>query len=146
MNDDLLRRLERLERRELARTAAASYAYAIDDGEPAQIAAIFHPEGSLTIPSATFRGRDAIAAFYASRNRGADRRHFITNVTVEDTDVDTQFALTAYFLFTGREPGRSALGWGVYDDLVDVAEGIPLLLSKSITPAVFTDLDSGWPA
>ncbi|MFD1858361.1 nuclear transport factor 2 family protein [Aeromicrobium camelliae] len=146
MNEELRRRVERLERRELARDTAAHYADAVDSGDPAQIAAVFHPEGTLTIPSETFRGRDAIAAFYARRARGADRRHFVTNITVDDTVIDTRFAVTAYFLFTSREPGRSALGWGVYDDLVEVAGGIPLLLSKRITPALFTDLDDGWPA
>ncbi len=144
MTDDLHARLDRLERHDLARSMAASYAVTVDAGDPDRIAALFAPDGTLTIPSGTLRGREEIAAFYASRVADADRRHFVTNIATHATETTSTVGLSAYFLYTSREPDRSALGWGRYDDLVDTSGDTPLLLAKTITPAVFTDLDEGW--
>ncbi|MBM9465596.1 nuclear transport factor 2 family protein [Aeromicrobium sp. YIM 150415] len=144
MTDDLLTRIDRLERHDLARSMAATYAVTVDAGDAERIAALFAPDGTLTIPSGTLTGRAEIAAFYASRVADADRRHFVTNVATHPTETATQIGLSAYFLYTSREPGRSALGWGRYDDVIDTSGESPLLLAKTITPEVFTDLDDGW--
>ncbi|OUZ10149.1 hypothetical protein BHE97_08835 [Aeromicrobium sp. PE09-221] len=146
MTDDLHARIDRLERHELARSMAAAYAVTVDEGDPARIAALFAPDGTLTIPSGTLQGREEIAAFYAERVADADRRHFVTNVATHATDSATTISVSAYFLYTSREPDRSALGWGRYDDLIDASRTTPLLLAKTITPAVFTDLEEGWPS
>lgn len=144
MTNDLLARIDRLERHDLARSMATTYAVTVDEGKAERIAALFAPEGTLTIPSGTLTGRAEIAAFYASRVADADRRHFVTNIATHATGSDARIGLSAYFLYTSREPGRSALGWGRYDDVIDTSGESPLLLAKTITPAVFTDLDEGW--
>lgn len=139
----LHRRLVRLEQCEAARTATQAYASAIDAADPDRTAELFAEDGVLHTPSGSPTGRSAIADFYRARITGIDRKHFVTNVSAQWIE-EGRVAVHSYFLYTGREPAHSALGWGSYDDIVDLSGPQALFESKTITPDVFTDLAEGW--
>ena len=114
----LAERVARLETIERARGLIADYAEAVDRQNLAALARVFGPEAVLTTPGRTFEGITAITEFY--RTTFADdpsaRRHFVTNVRVDDAS-STTASFTSYFLYTAGTRGESVLGWGRYTDL-----------------------------
>ena len=53
--------------------------------------------------------------------------------------------LEAYFSFIGRATRLSVLGWGTYDDTVDVTGPEPRFARMRIESHLRTDLAAGWP-
>lgn len=142
MNTALAERLERLERRELARAASIAYAEAVDDRDLDAVAAAFAEDATLTIPSGTLRGRDAILEFFRARLSGSIKRHFLSNVVVTDGD---PLHVRSYYLFTSREDAASGFGWGRYrDEVVVTPSGTAVLAAKTIEPDLAGSIDDGW--
>lgn len=144
----LLHRLQRLEDLEAARSHLHTYAAALDAPVvPERVAELFTADGTLTVPSGTWTGRDGVAAFYRDRTATdpSDKRHFIMSPQLTWRAPGT-VEVEAYFLFTARGEERSALGWGLYRDVVRVVDGAPLFAAKTILPHHFTDLATGWAA
>ena len=52
--------------------------------------------------------------------------------------------LQSYFLYLGRGDDDSVIGWGTYDDTVDVSGPEPLFAEKTIGIIVGTTLAAGW--
>jgi hypothetical protein len=52
--------------------------------------------------------------------------------------------LEAYFYFVGRMPDSSVLGWGTYDDVVDVTGPEPRFARIRMESHLRTDLAGGW--
>lgn len=145
MQEDFARRIERLERLELARALPAQYAMVVDSGDAEAIAALFADDGILEVPGRTIRGRGPIREFFAERIGISERRHFVTNVVAEPEVGSDRVHTESYFLYVSREPGGSAIGWGRYTDVVEIAGTTAALISKTISPALFTTLEEGWP-
>lgn len=143
----LLDRVRRLEEAELARNLLHAYAEVLDDPTPDAVARLFTEGGTLSVPSADFTGREAIAGFYRDRvGPGvSEKRHFISSVRTRPL-APGMVEVASYFVFTAREPDASGLGWGTYLDEIEVRDGIALFARKTITPHVSTDLTRGWPA
>lgn len=142
MSTELADRLERLERRELARAASIAYAEAVDGRDLDAIAAAFAEDATLTIPSGTLVGRSEILDFFRARLAGSVKRHFLSNVVVTDGD---PLQVRSYYLFTSREDGASGFGWGRYrDEVVVTASGVAVLSAKTIEPDLAGSIDEGW--
>lgn len=144
---DLLDRVARLEEAELARNLLHAYAQVLDDPTPEAVAALFTPDGVLSVPLGDFSGRAAVAGFYRDRigPGTSEKRHFISNVRTRPQGPGL-VEVASYFVFTGRETDASQIGWGTYLDVVAVTDGVALFRHKTITPHVSTDLSRGWPA
>lgn len=140
-------RLRRLEDAETARNHVYAYASTLDGPTPEAVADLFAEDAVLHVPAGTFTGRAQIADFFRNRlaAQGSDRRHFVSNPQVRHL-APGLVQVDAYFAFTRRDAGRSSLGWGRYLDTIRIVDGAALFTEKTITPHVFTDLASGWPA
>lgn len=145
--DGLARRVARLEDCESARNLLHAYAESLDTPVPDAVGALFTEDGSLTVPSGTWHGRSGVADFYRDRFAAdpSDKRHFITSPRTTWL-APGLVEVASYFVFTGRAPERSVIGWGTYLDRIRVEGGTAWFESKTITPHVGTDLDAGWPA
>jgi hypothetical protein len=143
--DDLEARVRRLEDIEAARGMYQVYAETLDVPDPKTVAALFTDDGVLHTPVGDFEGRPAIEDFYG-KAFAADtslKRHFIVNPRVVETRPGT-VRLQSYFLYTGRGDAQSIIGWGTYDDVIDVSGPGPLFREKTIAVDVGTDLAQGW--
>lgn len=144
-HDDLLARVQRLEDIETARGAFHLYASRLDEPDAVSAADLFTEEAVLTTPMGVYTGRHAIRDFYAAAF-AADpsiKRHFIVNSRVVDCSPGS-VRFQSYFLYTGRGDATSVIGWGTYDDTVDVTGPEPRFAAKTIEVHVGTDLSTGW--
>lgn len=143
----LIERIQRLEDCEAARNLLHDYAAALDTPAPDVVAALFTEDGSLTVPSGTWHGRAGVADFYADRftSDASEKRHFITSPRTTWLGPG-EVEVASYFVFTGRHPERSVIGWGTYQDRIQVTDGSAWFAAKTITPHVGTDLVTGWRA
>ncbi len=144
--EELAARLGRLEDVEVARGFFHTYAETLDEPDAATVAALFAEDGTLHTPVGSFTGRGAIEKFYGDAF-AADtslKRHFIVNPTSESLEPGV-VRIQSYFLYTGRGEGASIIGWGTYDDTIDVRGDRPIFLEKTIQVHVGTTLDQGWP-
>ncbi|WP_244928929.1 nuclear transport factor 2 family protein [Nocardioides sp. W7] len=141
-----LERIERLEEAEVARNHLHAYAETLDDPTPEAVADLFTEDGVLVVPSGTFEGRAGITEFYRSRLSPEDgeKRHFLVNLRTRHLEPGL-VEVASYFIYTGREDTRSALGWGTYLDRIRVVDGAARFERKQIVPHVHTDLVAGWP-
>lgn len=144
---DLQARVARLEDAELARGLQHEYAAALDDPVPTQVAALWTEDGVLSVPSGNFVGQAGITEFYRSRTEAdpSEKRHFVMSPRIRHLGPG-RVELAAYFVFTARGDARSALGWGLYLDVVRITDGVARFEHKTITPHLATDLAAGWPA
>jgi len=142
---DLRERVRRLEAVEIARDHVHSYARSLDDPRSEAVTALFASDAVLVTPSRKIRGATEIREFYAAAFTADSslKRHFIANVRTAWLG-DSRVRVQSQFLFTGRGTGRSVVGWGDYDDVVDVGGPAPLFAEKAITVEVSTDLATGW--
>jgi ketosteroid isomerase-like protein len=140
-------RLRRLEDVETARGIFHLYAETLDVPDPRTVAALFTEDAVLHTPMGSFEGRAAIEAFYekAFAAEPSVKRHFIVNPRVVDC-ADGVAHLRSYFFYTGRGDASSIIGWGTYDDVVDVTGAEPRFREKTIAIHVGTDLATGWAA
>jgi hypothetical protein len=126
--DDVQRRLADLELRaaaadavELARLLMHRYAHGCDTLDPDAVAATFADDGVLEAGTARFDGHDAIAAFYR-RGLDRDRRHFVTNISIDRVD-DGTVAATSYLLAIEEGTEPTIVRWGRYTDRIAVGPG-----------------------
>lgn len=141
---DLEARLRRLEDIETARGMYQIYAETLDVPDAAAVAGLFADSAVLHTALGDFTGRPAIEEFYR-KAFAADpsvKRHFVVNPRVVEATPGT-VRLASYFLFVGRGD-RSIIGWGTYDDVVDVSGPQPRFREKTIAVHVGTDLATGW--
>lgn len=143
----LSERVARLEEMEVARNHLHAYAEALDHPGPEAVAALFTDDGLLRVPAGDFVGREAITGFFRDRfdSDPSEKRHFLMNVRTRSVEPGL-VEVASYFLFTGRGPESSVLGWGTYLDLIRVRDGEALYTRKTITPHLTTDLATGWPS
>ncbi|WP_432843261.1 nuclear transport factor 2 family protein [Dactylosporangium sp. CA-092794] len=141
----LAARVRRLERLEMARSLFHDYAAAVDRHAVDAVVALFHEQAVLRNPRGVFTGPAQIAdAFRAAWELEPSlKRHFVANpgLTAQTDDI---VAATAHFHFIGRGEDRSIIGWGEYDDRIDVSGPRAVFLSKTITVHLSTDLATGW--
>jgi ketosteroid isomerase-like protein len=123
--DDVQHRLAELEQRAAAADAVGQarllmnrYAHACDTRDPDAVAATFADDAVLEAGTARFDGRDAIAAFYR-RGLDRDRRHFVTNVSIDRID-DVTVAATSYLLAIEEGADPTIVRWGHYTDRIAV--------------------------
>ncbi len=143
---ELRERVRRLEAAEIARDHVHAYARVLDDPRPETVTALFAPDAVLTTPSRKVHGRAEIRAFFERAFR-ADRsvkRHFIANARTTWLG-DSRVRVRSQVFFTGRGADRSVIGWGGYDDIVDVGGPEPSFVEKNMVIEVSTDLAAGWP-
>ncbi|TWG96343.1 SnoaL-like protein [Nocardioides sp. J9] len=143
--EELAARLGRLEDVEAARGFFHTYAETLDVPDPATVAALFAVDGKLHTPMGSFEGRDAIEKFYGEAF-AADtslKRHFLANAKSESLEPGV-VRLQSYFLYVGRGDDASIIGWGTYDDTIDVSGESPLFVEKTIEVHMGTTLDQGW--
>ena len=145
--EELRHRLHRLEQIEQARNFLHTYAQTQDTPDPERAAALFREDGTLTTARGVVRGRTAIADLFRTVMAAdpSEKRHYIVNphtTWLEDGLVRIQ----SYFLFVGRGEDLSRVGWGQYDDTIDVSGERPRFAAKTIDLEVKTSLVEGWPA
>lgn len=142
---EIAARLRRLEDIETARGIFHLYATTLDEPDAKTVAELFTDDGSLETPMGAFTGREAIRNFYAKAFDAdpSEKRHFIVNPKVVETSPGS-VRFQSCFLYTGRGDGASIIGWGTYDDVVDVTGPEPRFASKTIEVHVGTDLATGW--
>ncbi|GAA1541342.1 nuclear transport factor 2 family protein [Nocardioides humi] len=144
-DQSLAERLLRLEEIETARGLYNVYAETLDDPDPDTVAPLFTEDAVLHTPVGDFVGREAILDFYtkAFADDTSVKRHFITNSRVV-AHRPGEVHLVSYFLYVGRGDDASIVGWGTYDDRIDVSGTQPLFREKTIDVHVGTDLSTGW--
>lgn len=138
--------VRRLRAIESARDHVHAYARILDDPDPGTVTALFAPDAVLTTPSRTVRGSAEIRNFFESAFVAdpSVKRHFIANVRTAWLG-SSRVRVQSQFFFTGSGAGRSALGWGSYDDVVDTGGDRPCFVEKGVLVEVSTDLANGWP-
>ncbi len=141
----LAARLDTWEAVELARGLTHDYALILDEGGGQQLGGLFAVDAELTVLDETVRGREDIVAFFtrALSPDPSSRRHFITNNKVLEVTGD-RVRLSSYFLYTAQGTTSSGIGWGRYDDTIDVSGQRAVFLRRRIEPCVRTDLARGW--
>ncbi len=129
MDDDVIRRLQRLEDLEAIRGVQLEYRAALDSGDFARFAELFAPDGEWQGGSARARGRAEIRALLENgRIAGVGaQRHLVCNQTV-DLDAGpagTATALSTYVVLSRDPAGNPFLRMvGTYvDRLVRQPEG-----------------------
>jgi hypothetical protein len=143
--EELAARLQRLEDIEAARGMFHVYAETLDEPNAKTVAQLFADDAVLHTPVGDFTGRPAIEDFYRQAF-AADtslKQHLIVNPKVVGTDPG-RVRMQSYFLYLGRGDDDSIIGWGTYDDTIDVSGQEPLFLEKTIGIIVGTTLDAGW--
>jgi ketosteroid isomerase-like protein len=137
-------RLRRLEDIEAARGIYQVYAKTLDVPVADTVAELFTEDAVLHTPIGDFTGRDAVREFFrtAFDNDPSVKRHFIVNPRVVASEPG-RVTLTSYFLYVGRGDD-SLIGWGTYDDVVDVTGPEPRFREKTITVHHGTTLSAGW--
>jgi hypothetical protein len=142
---DLRRRVLRLEETEVARGLLHAYAHALDVPVAERVASLFAVDGTLRTSRGVAEGRAEISEFFRTAF-AADpsvKRHFI--MTPRATWLGPgRVRLQSYFLYVGRGADASVIGWGTYDDIIDVSGPEPLFAEKVIEVHVGTDLATGW--
>jgi hypothetical protein len=139
--------VQRLTQCQAAANILHTYAATLDEPEVAAVLRLFAEDAVLETPGSTAAGHEEIGAFFR-KAWAADpsaKRHFITSPRVTWLEPGL-VRLEAYFYWIGRAPGESVLGWGTYDDTVDVTGPIPRFARMRIESHLRTDLASGWPA
>lgn len=141
----LQERLRQLEASEAARSLLNEYAMAADGRVVEPVLALFSPDAVLHSPRGVHAGLDEIARSYRDgwAMDPSRKRHFVTNVQTA-VRPDGTVEASAYFFYVGRDATRSVIGWGSYDDRIDVSGNRPVFLAKKITLIMSTDLDNGW--
>lgn len=122
-----------------------SFATAVDAQDMAATLACFRADADLVTPSFTAAGIDEIRAFFdgAWRRDPSAKRHFVASPRA--TWIEPGLVrLEAYFSFVGRMPEQSIVGWGQYDDLVDVTGDEPRFVRIAMESHLRTDLATGW--
>ena len=126
--DDVHRRLAELERRaavadavEQARLLMHRYALGCDTLDPDAVAATFADDGGLEAGTTRFDGHDATATF-DRRGLDRDRRHFVTNISIDRVD-DGTAAATSYLLAIEEGADPTIVRWGRYTDRIAVGAG-----------------------
>jgi hypothetical protein len=143
--DEIRHRLRRLEQIEQARNFLHTYAQTQDEPDPQRAAELFREDGTLTTSLGVVRGRAAIADFYtgAFSRDTSEKRHYIVNPHTTWLE-EGLVRIRSYFLFVGRGDDASRIGWGQYDDTIDVSGERPCFAAKTIDLEVKTDLADGW--
>jgi hypothetical protein len=144
--DELRHRLRRLEQIEQARNFLHTYAQTQDDPDPQRAAALFREDGTLRTSFGVVAGRAAFAEFYtgAFARDTTEKRHYIVNPHTTWL-AEGQVRIRSYFLFVGRGDDSSRIGWGQYDDTIDVSGERPCFAVKAIDLELRTELADGWP-
>lgn len=143
--EELMARVRRLEDIEKARNMHHVYAETLDEPNAKTAAQLFTEDAILHTPVGSFTGRNAIEDFYASAFEADTslKQHLIVNPKVISAE-SGQVRLQSYFLYLGRGDDSSIVGWGTYDDTIDVSGPEPLFVEKTIGIIVGTTLDAGW--
>lgn len=145
--DDQATRVARLEECAAATNLLHTFAAALDEPEVERVIALFREDAVLSSPRREARGHDEIRAFFgeAWAADSSAKRHFVMSPRVTWLEPG-QVRLEAYFFFVGRMPDSSVLGWGTYDDVVDVTGAEPRFARIRMESHLRTDLASGWAA
>ena len=143
--DDLRLRVRRLEQIEQARNFLHTYAQTQDTPDPQRAAELFREDGTLTTKNGVVRGHAELRDFFATVFAAdpSEKRHYIVNPHTTWL-ADGLVRIQSYFLFVGRGDDSSRIGWGQYDDTIDVSGERPCFAAKTITLEVKTDLAEGW--
>lgn len=123
-----------------------TWALAIDAQDPDAVLACFTPDAEVATPTQSWQGHEAIADFFAgawAADQSA-KRHFIASPRTTWLEPG-RVRLEAYFLFVGQVPDQSVIGWGQYDDIVDVRGPEPKFVRVAMQLHLHTDLAAGWP-
>ena len=142
---DLAARVRRLELIELAKAATVEYGRACDREDVGALRRdVFTDDVVLHLPGRDVHGPDDVAAFYtgAFAAQPGNRRHFVTN-QLASVDDGGRVVVESYFLFLSAD-ATSVIGWGVYRDVVAVADDAARIADKTIVMDVHTDVTRGW--
>jgi hypothetical protein len=126
------RRSVRLAEMQTAQGVLYDYVMAVMRRQPASVAALWGPGGTLTAATGLYRGRDEIAGYFAT-HFAADpraRSHIIGPQRVEWVRPGL-VRIRSAFSVTAPGPG-TLLGWGTYDDRIEVAGEVATFASKTI--------------
>ena len=142
---DIETRLKRLEDIEAARAMFNIYATTLDEPNAKTVGQLFAKDAKLHTPMGDFEGRNQIEEFFgmAFRADPSVKRHFIVNPRVMEAS-EGKVRFHSDFLYVGRGDEQSIIGWGSYDDLIDITGPEPVFREKTIAVQVGTDLASGW--
>ncbi|HEY8534248.1 MAG TPA: nuclear transport factor 2 family protein [Micromonospora sp.] len=148
MQDELRNLAELVRQQDECRRATGilhAFAASLDEPDVDTVLKLFREDAVLETPRFTARGHAEIGAFF-QRAWAADpstKRHFVMSPRVTWLEPG-RVRLETYFLFVGRLPGSSIIGWGTYDDIVDVSGQEPLFAYIRMESHLRTDLQSGW--
>jgi 3-phenylpropionate/cinnamic acid dioxygenase small subunit len=138
--------VQRLAQCQAAANILHTYASSLDEPDVDTVLRLFREDAILETPGSTAAGHEQIGAFFR-RAWAADssvKRHFVTSPRVTWLEPGL-VRLEAYFSFIGRATRQSVLGWGTYDDTVDVTGPEPRFARMRIESHLRTDLAAGWP-
>lgn len=128
------RAVERLLVQQACQDIVIATARAVDAQDPAALASLFTPDGTLVRPDGqAVQGREAIAQVYAARDPDRMTRHLLSNFRVEPMGPDAARASCSVLLWTSRHsaeggprgrPADAAQLLGEFaDELVRTPEG-----------------------
>lgn len=130
--ESLAARVAVLETREVVRALCAAYARGCDTNDAVAVAALFEPEGILTIPSGSISGRAAIQAWYAERLVEPTKHHVVNTTFAAVPGEADLIDARSEFVSTHQYPAGPGAVWGAYVDRVRVRDGHAAFVSRSI--------------
>jgi hypothetical protein len=147
VSGDLAERVARLEDCAAATDILHTWAAALDEPDLDTVLDLFLPDAVLSSPRRDATGHDEIREFFSQAwsYDPSSKRHFVMSPRVTWLEPG-RVRLETYFYFIGRLPDSSVLGWGTYDDVVDVRGDRPRFASVRMESHLRTDLTTGWPA
>lgn len=103
-----------LSEREELKQIHYEYIRSIDDGEPNTLADLFLPDGTFSVGSRTFEGRDEIRGFLEDglENRPPAYQHLATNPIIS-IDGDEATARWSYVVLKADDPEGGSGEWGM---------------------------------
>lgn len=144
--ESLADRLARLEDIEAARALLHRYAIAVDTQGSKEIAALWTDDGVLATRLGDFVGTASIIGFYDERFAidSSRKRHFVAEPLLT-WQGPGRVRNTCYFMYTAQTPESSMLGWGIYDDVIVVTDGVASFERRQIQVVAVGDPTQGWP-
>ena len=140
----VLNRLQVLESNHATTELLAAYATAVDNKDRAALRVLYDDRSVLKSPMGDFHGPDDILGFF-EKAWAADpsaKRHFTMNPSTRSVATNI-VELRCYFMYVGRSPADSVIGWGNYVCTVDTS-GSPVFVEHRISVDIGTTLAAGW--
>lgn len=132
---------------EAVRELQTRYCRAFDTRDEALLRDVYAPEAVFDRPGAACQGIDDIVTFYRQlwSAETFPTRHFPTVFELDEISESRFASKVAYQVVLGRGEDLWT-GWGDYDDVIEVRDDRPVIVSKRSTLQGLLHVEGGWTA